>query len=68
MLSATAERHSDDTAGEGYKQSMMVFVQLHSQNPPVLLTLNIASGHTDGQEADRFYINMAIKCFSSSGG
>lgn len=41
MLSAAAEWYSDDTAGEGHEQGMMLLIQLHSQNPPVLLPLNV---------------------------
>lgn len=44
VLGAAAERHSDDTAGERHKQSVMVFIQLQSQNPPVLLALNVTPG------------------------
>lgn len=44
VLAAAAERNSNDTAGEGYEQSVVVFIQLQAQNPPVLLTLNVASG------------------------
>lgn len=52
VLGAAAERHSDDTAGEGYEQGVVVFIQLQSQNPPVLLTLNVTPGHrqTDRQQ------------------
>ena len=42
MLGAAAEWYSDDTAGEGHEQGMMLLIQLHSQNPPVLLPLNVA--------------------------
>lgn len=59
MLGAAAEWHSDDTAGEGYEQGMMVLIQLQSQNPPVLLTLNVTPAHTDRQKADYNYMNMA---------
>lgn len=42
MLAATAERDPDHAAAEGHKQSVMVVIQLQAQNPPVLLTLNVA--------------------------
>lgn len=61
VLGAAAERHPDDTAGECYEQGMMVFIQLQSQNPPVLLTLNVTPGHR--QEADYDDANMDIKRF-----
>lgn len=51
VLSAAAEWYSDDTAGEGHEQGMMLLIQLHSQNPPVLLPLNVTPvakyGHMD---------------------
>lgn len=52
VLGAAAERHSDDTAAEGYEQGMMVLIQLQSQNPPVLLSVNVTPGHTGRQKAD----------------
>lgn len=41
VATAAAQRDSEDAAAEGHKQGVMVFVQLQSQNPAVLLTLNI---------------------------
>lgn len=49
MLGAAAERHSDHTAAERHKQGMMVLIELQAQNPPVLLTLNVAPEHKQRQ-------------------
>lgn len=65
MLGAATKQHSDDTTGEGNEQSMMVLIQLQSQNPPVLLTLNVTPGDRDIEQADS-YINVAVKYFGSS--
>lgn len=46
-MAAAAQRDSDDTAAEGHKQGVMVFVQLQPENPAVLLTLNITPTHTE---------------------
>lgn len=42
---AAAQRDSDDTAAEGHEQGVMVFVQLQTENPAVLLTLDITPTH-----------------------
>lgn len=47
MAAAAAQRDSDDAAAEGHKQGVMVFVQLQTDNPAVLLTLNITSTCTE---------------------
>lgn len=49
MLGAAAERHSDHTAAESHKQGVMVLIELQAQNPPVLLTLNVAPEHKQRQ-------------------
>lgn len=45
VVAAAAQRDSDDTAAEGHEQGVMVFVQLQTQNPAVLLALDIAPTH-----------------------
>ena len=45
---------------------MMVFIQLQSQNPPVLLTLNVTSGHR--QKADYDHTSVGIKWFGREHG
>lgn len=52
VLGAATKGHSDDTAGEGDEQSVMVLIQLQSQDSPVLLTLNIAPGYRDRDRED----------------
>lgn len=46
VASAAAQRDPEDAAAEGHKQGMVLLVQLQSQNPAVLLTLNVTPAGT----------------------
>lgn len=48
-MAAAAQRDSDDAAAEGHKQGVMVFVQLQTENPAVLLTLDVTPTRTKKQ-------------------
>lgn len=57
VVSTAAEGHTDDTAGEGHKQGVMVLIQFQPQNPPVLPT-RITPGDRQSTHQEQVHANV----------